>query len=142
MGFALSLAVCACEMCFARTNLIKCEKHSSYLLIVIFLVFVFVCAAIMFNRNQESEGQTTDLWIIIAVFSALLGAMTSVFLFNCIRTLIRDQKIIRVSWLSGCCGLRTILFVTTNAYIKYCVLIFQSIENMKWSGRKFASICR
>ncbi|XP_055323319.1 uncharacterized protein LOC129578577 [Sitodiplosis mosellana] len=43
----------------------------------------------------ETEGDTKDLWVIIAVFSALLGAMTSVFLFNCIRTLIRDQKIIR-----------------------------------------------
>ncbi|XP_031635503.1 neuropilin and tolloid-like protein 2 [Contarinia nasturtii] len=44
---------------------------------------------------HKKEDEKKDLWLIIAVFSALLGAMTSVFLFNCIRTLIRDQKIIR-----------------------------------------------
>ncbi|XP_031638805.1 neuropilin and tolloid-like protein 1 [Contarinia nasturtii] len=43
----------------------------------------------------KEDDEKKDLWLIIAVFSALLGAMTSVFLFNCIRTLIRDQKIIR-----------------------------------------------
>lgn len=52
-----------------------------------------------FKKDEQgcvkAEGETKDLWVIIAVFSALLGAMTSVFLFNCIRTLIRDQKIIR-----------------------------------------------
>lgn len=46
---------------------------------------------------QATEEKNNDLLFIIIVFSALLGAMTSVFFFNCIRKLIRDQKIIRVS---------------------------------------------
>lgn len=51
----------------------------------------------LFSSLQDNEDKNNDLLFIIIVFSALLGAMTSVFFFNCIRKLIRDQKIIRVS---------------------------------------------
>lgn len=51
----------------------------------------------LFSVLQATEDKNNDLLFIIIVFSALLGAMTSVFFFNCIRKLIRDQKIIRVS---------------------------------------------
>lgn len=45
---------------------------------------------------QDKENTLEHLLIIILVFSSILGAMTTVFFFNCIRKLIRDQKIIRV----------------------------------------------
>lgn len=47
---------------------------------------------------QTDDSKWKDLLCITIVFSSLLGTMISVFLFNCIRKLIRDQKIIRVSY--------------------------------------------
>lgn len=43
------------------------------------------------------EGDSGNLIIIIVVFCLILAAMVAAFLFNCIRKLVRDQKIIRVS---------------------------------------------
>ena len=48
-------------------------------------------------RLQKEKNSLEHLLMIIIVFSLILGAMTTVFLFNCIRKLMRDQKIIRVS---------------------------------------------
>ncbi|XP_037028009.1 uncharacterized protein LOC119068503 isoform X2 [Bradysia coprophila] len=45
--------------------------------------------------KNEKGGKEDHLVIIIIVFSLILGAMTTAFLVNCIRKLIRDQKIIR-----------------------------------------------
>ncbi|KAG4067257.1 hypothetical protein HA402_000248 [Bradysia odoriphaga] len=45
--------------------------------------------------KKENAGKEDQLVIIIIVFSLILGAMTTAFLVNCIRKLIRDQKIIR-----------------------------------------------
>lgn len=47
--------------------------------------------------QNEKSGSNDHLVIIIVVFSLILGAMTTAFLVNCIRKLVRDQKIIRVS---------------------------------------------
>lgn len=49
---------------------------------------------------QDAEGKWKDFAVITTVFVLLLGAMTSVFFFNCVRKLVQDQKIIRVRILS------------------------------------------
>ncbi|KAJ6637091.1 Neuropilin and tolloid-like protein 2 [Pseudolycoriella hygida] len=45
--------------------------------------------------KDEKDDGNDHLVIIIVVFSLILGAMTTAFLVNCVRKLIRDQKIIR-----------------------------------------------
>lgn len=46
--------------------------------------------------QKAAEGDSGNLIIIIVVFCLILAAMITAFLFNCIRKLVRDQKIIRV----------------------------------------------
>ncbi|XP_055371286.1 bromodomain-containing protein DDB_G0280777 isoform X2 [Condylostylus longicornis] len=47
------------------------------------------------NCKSDSGGQSEHVVIIIVVFGLILGGMIASFLFNCIRKLVRDQKIIR-----------------------------------------------
>jgi len=45
----------------------------------------------------EAAGQSEHVVIIVIVFGLILGGMVITFIVNCIRKIIRDQKIIRVS---------------------------------------------
>lgn len=74
------------------------QQHIHHLAIeLITTIFILALFRPHHRSRQTDEDKKNDLLFIIIVFSALLGAMTTVFFFNCIRKLIRDQKIIRVS---------------------------------------------
>lgn len=47
--------------------------------------------------QPDSEGQSEHMIIIITVFGLILGGMIITFLVNCVRKIMHDQKIIRVS---------------------------------------------
>ncbi|KAH8320170.1 hypothetical protein KR074_008983, partial [Drosophila pseudoananassae] len=47
------------------------------------------------NCGTETQGQSEHVIIIVVVFGLILGGMVMTFIVNCIRKIIRDQKIIR-----------------------------------------------
>lgn len=48
-------------------------------------------------QQLEDNGQSEHMIIIITVFGLILGGMVITFLVNCVRKIMHDQKIIRVS---------------------------------------------
>jgi hypothetical protein len=55
-----------------------------------------------FSTKPEEEGNGKDsqnMMIILCVFGVMLGILSVVFFVNCMRKIIRDHKIIRVSWI-------------------------------------------
>lgn len=47
--------------------------------------------------QKDEPGQSEHVFIIIIVFGVILTILVIVFAFNCVRKLVRDHKIIRVS---------------------------------------------
>jgi hypothetical protein len=50
-----------------------------------------------FSQGDLKSGQSEHVLIIIIVFGLILGSMMLAFFVNCMKKIVRDHKIIRVS---------------------------------------------
>lgn len=83
----------------SHTHLLKYLQLSSIYLahVINFYLVTFIANFPCLFLQNEANGKSEHVYIIIVVFGLILGGMVISFIFNCIRKIIRDQKIIRVS---------------------------------------------
>lgn len=76
----------------------NCISTTCYILFLNDFILFLSPSSLSARLQPESKGQSEHMTIIITVFGLILGGMVITFLVNCVRKIMHDQKIIRVSY--------------------------------------------